>query len=435
MHASCTDARCASNLHRTVLPPGNFVQDDRYLYVRDSLQSPFGARHSRIEKWYQDNPSNPASFHRDVISRIQTVHNAILRAVATEAQADLDPADVTIQLVDPNTTRIFHRGTEIRGDLALRPGEGEFITSAAKTVHTAMLYLLNHLRAERTASSGTLVPGYVASAPPLPPHTTPVSTNSNSSPPHTTPVSTSSNGFGSPVIPQFNPQFPPPDDTTHQPLSPSHTTPLSTNGNGSLPPGISPFNPQFPPQDDSGTTHQPLSPSHRGSPPSSGFRGTTLTASRSSKPVSFHSHDPLQEGVADQLDRVASGWTFNLDDWPKKISFREFRNGQHPAVQQAFLKLVQNPGCQDDDARTVREMLDRWYDAAFPWYADNNQVNDGAYQRFLQKHKRKDDADSQSLYVQYHALQLWFRQLQLQGLSGGLLQKEILHNKTNFNYV
>src|SRR3989338_2908389 len=111
---ACSHEACAETGHRTSLGPGNLLQDKENLYVKNSLSIGDRPFHSRITKWYREDPKQPACFREDVIRRIQDVHNAVLRSVSAalteggqlpEGQA-IDPTRIAIRLVDDQQTEI-----------------------------------------------------------------------------------------------------------------------------------------------------------------------------------------------------------------------------------------------------------------------------------------------------------------------------------------
>jgi hypothetical protein len=109
--------------------------------IRAGLQTAQGHfRHCQIQYW---NEGRGPLLSVEQMGRVQTLHNAILRAVAVQLGRDLDPADVLIQLMDDLHTVISYKGQVLEGDaVALLEADcGALSGLAKKTAHEAMKVL------------------------------------------------------------------------------------------------------------------------------------------------------------------------------------------------------------------------------------------------------------------------------------------------------
>jgi hypothetical protein len=96
--------------------------------------------------------------------------------------------------------------------------------------------------------------------------------------------------------------------------------------------------------------------------------------------------------------------------WPDQITFNDFQSGEYPAIQAAFVKLVEDPASEELDAVAVRRLLYAWFDAGYSIYRDK-KIDENEYELFILARGLLNKPDSEDVYMKYHAFRYWFDKL------------------------
>jgi hypothetical protein len=96
-------------------------------------------------------------------------------------------------------------------------------------------------------------------------------------------------------------------------------------------------------------------------------------------------------------------------------------------MQRAFMKLVNNPDCNDDDEKTVRELLYAWFTAGYNAYKPTIQPTFVDYDYSYYSADRQNP-DSKEIYMQKNAFIEWFDRLNFESHNKTPLRNSILNN-------
>jgi len=433
----CADAACKTIGHRVPLEIENFLSDRNYLYVRNSLRTD-KPLHSRIQ-WNRKDSSLPKEFRRDVIDRIQDVHNAILRAINAQlkdsAQSEewvaIDPTRVTILLVDNNTTKIIQDDRELDGaDFKLLPEDVSIWPSDKNnTIHGAMLYLRDQVlnKPSDDQHADRLSPGPLSAVSSVSRHARPVESRKRDigmekhgrsgkrkqrTPPGTPAGGTT--GQGVPLTPDAHPQKPNDEKKTtvedNSTVTPP-TSPRSADDDASVTSGSN--------ASDKDGAEDLL----RGTPPGTPRPRVGEPAVVASRVITSSSLLERQRTMAAAMDQAP----FLEGVAKERISFEDFRKGTDPKMQSAFMKLVDTPDCDDEDAVIARKLLYAWFTAGYNAYKATipTKFVDLDYSFYS---ANCQNPHSKEIYMQKNAFIEWFDRLNFESHNKIHLRNSILKN-------
>lgn len=369
LNDACTDSTCTGIRHRVPLAP--LLEDAQYLYVPNSLVHEKKTLHSRVTKWYQESGDHKAQFRPDLPDRIQAVHNVVLRAISKHLNRSIGPTQVSITLIDNNTTRIQDKitGKILMGNVALLTEDASFCqASNSRTVHEAMLFLLDQMS-----------PWYLALGPSAGTQSLPLSAAEEL--PATEELSNA--------------------EELSESLSEIDTSASEVESEGdeeesSPPPGatVPRFGKAGDGSDRSKVTGADVTTAAKilqnGVPYDSNIRAFVPPVMKENPPLAWPTDPPPEVEAVEDLEKREP---IHFDpDWNEK----------------GFLKLVDDPDCQDTDAIQVRNLLKKWFEQEYRKYLTPIDVS--SYNKFISEHglQSLNEKKKQEIYMKFMSFNEWF---------------------------